>query len=1073
MFRSSGGPATSRKNPLRNWMLLGFIVLINLMLFSVLLSPSSSAPKDYSAFEADVVGGQVATIVNADSTLTVTLHNGDSYTTVSDTPQDGEWSTIEGWLKSAGVDTKSWPTYANKPPADSSWILSLLTFVLPMVFLVFILFYFLRSAQGANNAALGFGKSRAKLYLQGGKTSVTFADVAGVDEAKVELQEVVEFLKYPEKFSSLGARIPRGVLLVGPPGTGKCIVGDSLILTDRGLMKIADVANKYAVDKQTNKVFGARLASFDLTKAKAVNATASHWYDLGIQPTLRIRLNRGLEIEGTPEHPVLVMTDKGRLGFRRLDEMHVGDQVAILSDTQRFGNRRDVDEATAYIMGLLTGDGCLTIQHRFAFSSADEELVQVFRDWVERYLDGARIKKNSRPYDYWVQGWEHKKALLDTGLTTMPSWLKEVPASILEAPKELQSAFLRGLFDSDGYVEIKGSAVALASSSPVLSRQVVAMLLNFGITPTIRRKAPRSQNGPGRPASVISISGDDLVPFAAQVNFNLTRKKVVLDEILRQRDDQYNPHILGLPFIDPFVETVWRRLSQANHSNVGLAQLAAHTRNRHRITRQSLRKVLDACREHGVVGEDVDQLELIANSDLTFSSVKGIAEGENRVYDFTVPGTSSFISNGMISHNTLMAKAVAGEAGVPFFSISGSEFVEMFVGVGASRARDVFDQAKRNAPAIIFLDELDAVGRQRGTGLGGSHDEREQTLNQILVEMDGFDTSTNVIVIAATNRPDVLDPALLRPGRFDRQVILDRPDLRGRIAILKIHLRGKPIDKSVDIESLARQTPGFSGADLANLANEAAILAARRNRKVIMPDDFSESVERVSVGPQRASRIISDAEKRIIAIHEGGHAVVQRILPKCDPVHKVTIISRGMALGYTSALPTEDRYLQSKSEFEDKIAGLLAGNAAERLMFGDTTTGASSDIEKATTLARKMVTEWGMSERLGPLVFGRRDEAVFLGRELGEQRNYSDEIAYIIDEEVGALIKGGYARATGVLTDNKMRLMRLADKLIAQETVEGVEFESFFADLPPKEPLHAMSPVTLAPDTEIVEHRAN
>jgi cell division protease FtsH len=568
----------------------------------------------------------------------VTLADGSTYTTVSDSPQDGEWATIEGWLKSANVAPKSWPTYSNKPPSDNSWLFSLLTIAVPMLIMVFILFYFLRSAQGANNAALGFGKNRAKLYLQGGKTLVTFADVAGVDEAKAELQEVVEFLKYPEKFSSLGARIPRGVLLVGPPGTGK----------------------------------------------------------------------------------------------------------------------------------------------------------------------------------------------------------------------------------------------------------------------------------------------------------------------------------------------------------------------------------------------------------------------------------------------TMLAKAVSGEAGVPFFSISGSEFVEMFVGVGASRARDAFDQAKRNAPAILFIDELDAVGRQRGTGLGGSHDEREQTLNQILVEMDGFDTSTNVIVIAATNRPDVLDPALLRPGRFDRQVILDRPDLRGRVAILRIHLRGKPIDKDVDVESLARQTPGFSGADLSNLTNEAAILAARRNHKLIMMSEFSEAIERVSVGPQRASRIISDAEKRIIAIHEGGHAVVQRILPKCDPVHKVTIISRGMALGYTSALPTEDRYLQSRSEFEDKIAGLLAGHAAEQLMFGDTTTGASNDIEKATTLARKMVTEWGMSEKLGPLVFGRRDEAVFLGRELGEQRNYSDEIAYIIDEEVGALIKGGYARATQVLTDNKMRLMRLADKLIAEETVEGAEFESLFADLPPKEPLHAMSPVVLAPDAELI-----
>jgi cell division protease FtsH len=412
---------------------------------------------------------------------------------------------------------------------------------------------------------------------------------------------------------------------------------------------------------------------------------------------------------------------------------------------------------------------------------------------------------------------------------------------------------------------------------------------------------------------------------------------------------------------------------------------------------------------------------------------------------------------------TLMARAVAGEAGVPFFSISGSEFVEMFVGVGASRVRDLFDQAKRNSPCIVFVDEIDAVGRQRGAGLGGSHDEREQTLNQILVEMDGFDTNTNVIVIAATNRPDVLDPALLRPGRFDRQVILDRPDMKGRVAILKVHTKGKPLDKSIDVEGVARQSPGFSGADLANLVNEAAILSARRNKKVIGMSEFQEALERIVAGPERKSRVISDAEKAIIAYHEGGHAVVQRILPKCDPVQKVTIISRGMALGYTMALPSEDRYLKSKTEFEDQIAGLLGGNASEKLIFGDTTTGASNDIEKATALARRMVTEFGMSEKLGPLSFGKRDELVFLGREIGEQRNYSDEVAKQIDEEVRAIIDGSYARAMDVLVRHKDKLTALAEKLVAEETVDSDEFEKLFSDIPPKENLHGLAPRIVAP----------
>jgi cell division protease FtsH len=462
---------------------------------------------------------------------------------------------------------------------------------------------------------------------------------------------------------------------------------------------------------------------------------------------------------------------------------------------------------------------------------------------------------------------------------------------------------------------------------------------------------------------------------------------------------------------------------------------------------------------------------------VTFSDVAGVDEAKTELQEvveflkypekFNTLGAR--IPRGVLlvgppgTGKTLLARAVAGEAGVPFFSISGSEFVEMFVGVGASRVRDLFDQAKRNAPCIVFVDEIDAVGRQRGAGLGGSHDEREQTLNQILVEMDGFDTNTNVIVVAATNRPDVLDPALLRPGRFDRQVILDRPDMKGRVAILKVHTKGKPLDKGVDVEGVARQSPGFSGADLANLVNEAAILSARRNKKVVGMSEFQEALERIVAGPERKSRVISDAEKAIIAFHEGGHAVVQRVLPKCDPVQKVTIISRGMALGYTMALPSEDRYLQSKSEFEDKIAGLLGGNAAERIVFGDTTTGASNDIEKATDLARRMVTEFGMSDKLGPLAFGKRDELVFLGREIGEQRNYSDEVAKQIDEEVRAIIDRAYDRAVEVLTTHRGKLQALAEKLIAEETVDSEGFETLFSDLPPKENLHGTPAQVIAP----------
>jgi cell division protease FtsH len=393
---------------------------------------------------------------------------------------------------------------------------------------------------------------------------------------------------------------------------------------------------------------------------------------------------------------------------------------------------------------------------------------------------------------------------------------------------------------------------------------------------------------------------------------------------------------------------------------------------------------------------------------------------------------------------TLLAKAVSGEAGVPFYSISGSEFVEMFVGVGASRVRDLFDKAKGDSPCIVFVDEIDAVGRHRGAGLGGSHDEREQTLNQILVEMDGFDTDTNVIIIAATNRPDILDPALLRPGRFDRRVILDRPDIRGREAILEVHARGKPLAPDVDLRTIAKATPGFVGADLENMINEAAILAARNEKKAIEQDDFQEAIERVIAGPQRKSRIISDIEKQIIAYHEAGHAITARSLPEADRVHKISIIARGQAGGYTLILPEMDRTLVSRNKILADMVSLLGGRAAEEIIFSDITSGASNDLERVTNMARKMVTRLGMSSELGPMVYGKKDEMVFLGKEFTEQRDYSEAIAEKIDIEVKELVNDAYQRALDILKKHRDILEVLAEKLLEQETVDSKELDEIF-----------------------------
>lgn len=399
---------------------------------------------------------------------------------------------------------------------------------------------------------------------------------------------------------------------------------------------------------------------------------------------------------------------------------------------------------------------------------------------------------------------------------------------------------------------------------------------------------------------------------------------------------------------------------------------------------------------------------------------------------------------------TLLAKAVSGEAGVPFFSISGSEFVEMFVGVGASRVRDLFDQAKRHSPCIVFVDEIDAVGRQRGAGLGGSHDEREQTLNQMLVEMDGFDTDTNVIVVAATNRPDILDPALLRPGRFDRRVVLDRPDVRGREAILKVHSKGKPLSPDVDLKVLARSTPGFVGADLENLVNEAAILAARRNKKIISHSEMEEAIERVIAGPERKSRLISEAEKRIVAYHEAGHAVVGNVMPEADPVHKVTIVPRGMAGGFTMSLPEEDRLLMSRKKLFAEMVSLLGGRAAEEIVFDDITSGASNDIERVTRMARTMVTRLGMSDELGPMVYGQKEELIFLGREISEQRDYSESVAEKIDLEVRQLVNSAYQKAKEVIVQYREKLDTIAERLLEVETIGREEFEALFPSPVPK-----------------------
>jgi cell division protease FtsH len=555
----------------------------------------------------------------------------------------------------------------------------------------------------------------------------------------------------------------------------------------------------------------------------------------------------------------------------------------------------------------------------------------------------------------------------------------------------------------------------------------------------------------GRSITGVKVSGDRLTVFfqdgtsaVAQkesessakeelLNLGVTREQLASVEWENETPSDWSNWIALLGYTLPalfVVGIIWFMLRQAQGSNnqalsFGKSRARMFTGDQPTVTFEDVAGVEEAKEELQEV------VEFLKEPEKFISLGARIPKG---VLLVGPPGTGK----------TLMAKAVSGEAGVPFFSISGSEFVEMFVGVGASRVRDLFDQAKRHSPCIVFVDEIDAVGRHRGAGLGGSHDEREQTLNQILVEMDGFDTDTNVIIVAATNRPDILDPALLRPGRFDRRVVLDRPDMRGREQILKVHVRGKPLSSDIDLSVLAKVTPGFVGADIENMVNEAAILAARRNKKSIGQPEFEEAIERVIAGPERKSRLISAEEKEIIAYHETGHALVAHLLRHCDPVHKVSIIARGMAGGYTLALPESDRMLHSKAKFKDDLSFALGGRAAEEIVFGDITTGASNDLERVSQLARAMVTRYGMSEKLGPMVYGQKEELVFLGREISEQRDYSDAVAEEIDDEVRRIVNEAHETAKRVLAENRDKLDAIAHRLIEVETLDGAQFAAFF-----------------------------
>ncbi len=937
-------------------------------------------------------------------------------------------------LSSAGVDPKTVTIEVRDNSVSQLWY-SILSGVLPVAVMLFFFLFLFRQAKDAGQGLFSFSQSKARLFNKDAP-QIRFTDVAGSIEAKKELEEVVDFLKSAQKYKDVGARIPKGVLLVGPPGCGKCVTGDTIIWTNKGLMDIKDVPRYYYVDDRSHQVYGAGLASFNAEKVYSEDKFASHWYDLDEQDTVKIKSAQGFSLEGTPEHPVIVMTSDGELRFRNLDQIQEGDYLAIQYGRGMFGKLDVMDNDTAYLLGLLTGDGNLSHSSHIGLTSIDPEIVVFYKQYIQTHYPQAKIYLDSKKQSYLVSNWDLKKYLYQMGMSYLLSFDKTIPPTVLQASKPVQIAFLQGLFDTDATIGRNHAEFEYTTVSEKMAQQVQMMLLNLGVVASLNIKG-KKENGYYRSVYRLYISGASLRIFGQSVGFRLTRKQKLLTGY-SSKTHRINTNIDIFPGIAHAVEESWRILSDKRLSNEKWAKSIDKVRRRGRISRELLSEFVLFASSKDVDVPHLEYFRSLLEAKLFFSKVTEKSYGRARVYDFTVPDTHSFSGNGFINHNTLISRAVAGEAGVPFFSIAGSEFMEMLVGVGAARVRDMFAPAKKASPAIIFIDEVESIGRARGMGgMSGGHDEREQTLNQILVEMDGFTPNDHVIVLAATNRPDLLDPALVRPGRFDRRVLLSMPDIEERKTIITLHMKGKPFTKEVNIEKLARRTVGFSGADLANMLNEAAILAARENKKDINEKDLEEAATKVKMGPQR-KRMQSEEDRKLAAYHEAGHAIVGHFLPNVDPVHRITIVSRGMSGGHTMFPPTQDRSNETKSRLLEQIATALGGRAAEEMILKDISTGASNDIEVATNIAREMVTEYGMS-LIGPINI--KPQAMFGMWRGDDGAQISPDMQARIDKEVGSIMNTAYKQAKALLAKNRLKLDKVAKALLEKETLDNDEFE--------------------------------
>ncbi len=1051
---------------LRNLIVWAIIVVVVAYLVLPLYRTRTPRPEiEYSLFLSEARAGQIAKVTIEDETVSGELKNGSTFRTYV---PNNDTSYLET-LQAKGV------VITVIPKSRSAIWPNLLSTMLPFLLLVGLWMLMLRQAQSGSNQAMSFGKSRARLHTEN-RPKVTFDDVAGVDEAKEELQEVIEFLKHPKKFQALGAKIPRGVLLVGPPGSGKTLLakaiageaavpffsisgsefvemfvgvgasvtGDTpvLIRDEHGtrLVPIAEVVDRYhAEDKEGFVVpvsgmetlgyeprqsgFRGRLSGFETSTWKRVRGVYKH----KANEIFEIQYLGGV-LRATGDHSVFVR-GHGGIKVKAVRDLKPGDTLVDLPHKVRRGFDRLVgtvheirahrfEDTPSMTLPVDLRDDASVEAYAYAVANAGR---------ISQRAIGERIGVSQATVGHWVSG-KHQPRRISTRLKVTRT---PIPDQVPVTPSLLK------LF---GYYTAEGRAFgALEFCFGSHEEELIedcrrGMRTIFNLDPVVQVTEDNTTKLLYRSAG--------LGRFFAMHCGNGSRNKHVPEFLWTL------PYPYFLAYLDGYAR------GDGYATREGKLQLTS-------ASYRLVRELAWLSAMHGIkcgVGHGRQRGGRIIKS-------KPLPDGE--YWRLTIGKTSNPLLRvlGGHEHKKPVVRRVVRK---PFdgyvFDLCGCDNEAFFGGekpvlLHNSRVRDLFDQAKKSAPCLLFIDEIDAVGRQRGAGLGGGHDEREQTLNQLLVEMDGFDPNTGIIVIAATNRPDILDPALLRPGRFDRRVVVDNPDTKGRRAILDVHVRGKPLGEDVALDRLAKHTPGFSGADIANLVNEAALLAARHNKKKVSMTEMEEAIERVIAGPQRRSRILSAKEREIAAYHEAGHALLAKVLPDADPPHKITILPRGMALGYVISAPPEDKYNYTRTELLDRITVALGGRVAEELVFSEVTTGAQNDFEQATELARRMVTEFGMSDKLGPLSLGKRHGPVFLGRDLVETRNYSEEIAYEIDKEVRRIIDECYQRARTIITEHRDKLERVAKAVLEKESLEGEELERVLAGTP----IEVEAPAAAAP----------